>query len=473
MKKSIYIVTSVLLVVALAASFGALRFFFGGASESPPGKEEIPGKPVTIYDARGNVLITADAISDIYDAEYWAYLELVLVEMTECISAKEGCSFEDAQKQLFAREYQVHTAFDSVVFEALKSVKSRWGKTCNTAGAITDLNGNLLAVNSSDAENKVENYALERRSPYSSFKALSVYTPAVEMGIANWSTMYLDTPYKQIKDDSGRLQEWPANATGIFSKKDVTVYEALRTSMNTVAVKCLKDVGVSRSMEFLRDGLGITLAQEEAVVEKYGEEEVIGNIALGYLETGITPVEMAGYYQMFANGGTYIPPKAIQRVELKDGSVWYTRQVEPKQVITSATADMMNKLLQGVVAVGGTGEMAYCRDVAVAGKTGTGDHYADNWFVGVTPGYSLALWHGQHQTNQAEEMFALVVEKLYSQLPNANRNFVTHHNLHQLAYCVHSGKAFSAECTLIDVGYFTSKNALPVCNTCRKGEVAK
>jgi len=470
MKKNLNVITVVFLVVALAVCLGVLWLFFGW---SPTGKETAENKPITIYDAQGNILITTDSGVDIYDTEYWQYLELVLTEMTQIIGQQEECNAAQASKDLFTQAYQIHTAFDSTAFEALKTVESRWGGALNTASAITDLNGNLLAVHCMDAKGKQVNYVLERRSPYSSFKALSVYTPAVEQGIANWSALYVDSPYKQIKDDAGKLQDWPSNASGIFSQKKLTVYEALRTSTNTIAVKCLKDVGVSRSMEFLQKELGIPLTQEEYVVENYGEEEVIGNIALGYLETGITPVEMAGYYQMFANGGNYIPPKTIQTVKLEDNSVWYTRQNEPKQVISSATADTMNKLLQGVVAPGGTGEMARCSNVEVAGKTGTGDHYADNWFVGVTPGYSLAVWHGQYDTNQAEEMFAAVIEKLYSKLPNANRKYVTHHNLHQIAYCVYSGKAFSSECTLIDVGYFASKDAIPVCDTCKKGEVAK
>lgn len=470
MKKRTYIIAAVGLAVALAVSLGALWFFFGW---SPSGKESPEKKPITVYDARGNALITAKKYGDIYGTEYWSYLEVVLQEMTQIISQQENCDTAQAGKALFDREYQIYTSFDATAFEALKAIETQWGRALDTAAAITDLNGNLLAARCTDAKGKQTNYVLERKSPYSSFKALSVYTPAVEKGVANWSTHYLDSPYKQIKDDTGTVQDWPANANGVFSQKNLTVYEALRTSMNTIAVKCLKDVGVSRSIKFLQEGLGIALNQETYVVEKYGEEEVIGNIALGYLETGITPVEMAGYYQMFANGGTYIPPKAVQTVKLSDNSAWYTRQVESKQVISPATADTMNKLLQGVVAPGGTGELARCTDVEVAGKTGTGDDYADNWFVGVTPGYSLAVWHGQSDTNQAEEMFSAVIEKLYSKLPNANRKFVTHQNLYQIAYCVQSGKAFSTQCTLIDVGYFSSKNALPVCDTCKKGEVAK
>ena len=472
MKKKMYVITSVALIVALAVSAGALWLFFG-PGQSQGGKEELPNKPITIYDAQGNVLIATDKESEIYKTEYWSYLEIVLEEMTQIIAQQKQCDTQQARKDLYSQSYEIYTYFDSTTFDALKVLKSRWGKHLNMAGAITDLKGNLLAVYCSDTEDQHINYTLERRSPYSSFKALSVYTPAVEKGIANWSTLYLDSPYKQIINSQGKLEDWPANANGVFSQKNITVYEALRTSMNTVAVKCLKDVGVTQSMKFLQENLGIPLAQEQYVVEKYGEEEVIGNIALGYLETGITPVEMAGYYQMFANGGSYIPPKTVSMVKLEDGSVGYVRKEEAKQVISAATADYMNKLLQGVVAPGGTGQMAQCSDVEVAGKTGTGDSYADNWFVGFTPGYSLAVWHGQHDTNQAEEMFAAVINKLYSNLPNANRKFVTHHNLYQVAYCVHSGKAFSAECTLIDVGYFANKNDLPVCDTCKKGEVAK
>ncbi len=467
MKKIIYIAVPILLVLVMVA-VGTVWLFFGASEEAPPGDDSQETKAITLYDAQGNVLITTKTGTDIYDKENWAYLEMALTEAAQLIAQKEACSVSEAQQRLFTQGYQIYTAFDSAAYEALKTVKARWGETCNTACAITDLKGSLLAVYSTDLEDKQINYAIERRSPYSSFKALSVYTPALEKGIANWSTMYEDSPYKQLADDTGKLQDWPANATGTYSREGLAVYEALRTSLNTVAVKCLADLGITESMAFLQDSLGTPLSEEEYVVQHYGEEEVIGNIALGYLETGITPVEMAGYYQMFANGGSYSSPKTVQGIKLEDGTAWYTRQDTSKQVISPGTADTMNKLLQGVVAAGGTGEQAYCSDVQVAGKTGTGDNYADNWFVGVTPGYSLAVWHGQHESNQAAQMFATVIRELYSKLPNANREFVTHHNLHQVAYCVHSGKAFGAACTQIEVGYYASKDMLPVCDTCGK-----
>ena len=468
MKKSAYIILAVAIVLALAVVLSVMLLFFGGENTPAP-EETLPRKNVTVYDSAGNVLITTDHYTGIYDREDWAYLELVLEETAAWIAEQEKCELIDAREALFTRGYQIHTAYDAAAFEALKAIPSRWGTdACHTAAVLTDLKGSIVAVQCVNADGKYLNYALERRSPYSSFKALSVYTPAVEKGLVNWSSMYEDSPYKKLKGEDGKLQDWPANASGSYSMEDVPVYEALRQSLNTVAVKCLKDVGVENAMDFLQTAFGIPLKEEDYVVENYGVEEVVGNIALGYLETGITPVEMAGYYQIFANGGFYAAPKAVRRLLSEDGTLLYTAKTELKQVISTATADTMNKLLQGVVKNGGTGAAAKSNQVEVAGKTGTGDHYADNWFVGVTPGYSLAVWHGSHDSNQAAEMFAAVIQRLYSNLPEENRKFITHHNLVQIVYCEHSGKAFSEHCTRIDVGYYASADALPVCDACQK-----
>ena len=468
MKKSTYIILAVAIALVLVMVFGIMFLFFGGENTPEP-EETLPRKNLTIYDSQGDPMITTDHYSGIYDQENWAYLELVLEETAAWIAEQESCSMIDAREHLFTRGYQIYTAYDAAAFKALKAIPSRWGTdACHTAAVLTDLKGSIVAAYCCNADGKYLNYALERRSPYSSFKALSVYTPAVEQGIVNWSSVYTDSPYKKLKGEDGSLQDWPANASGSYSMEPAVVYDALRKSLNTVAVRCLKDVGVKNAMDFLQNAFGIPLKEETFVLANYGEEEVIGNIALGYLETGITPVEMAGYYQIFANGGFYASPKAVTCIKGEDGTVLYKPENKLKQVISPATADTMNKLLQGVVKTGGTGAAAASRDVEIAGKTGTGDDYADNWFVGVTPGYSLAVWHGSHDSNQAAEMFAAVIQRLYSDLPEGNRKFITHHNLVQIVYCEHSGKAFSENCTRIDVGYYASKDALSVCDACKK-----
>jgi D-alanyl-D-alanine carboxypeptidase/D-alanyl-D-alanine-endopeptidase (penicillin-binding protein 4) len=100
------------------------------------------------------------------------------------------------------------------------------------------------------------------------------------------------------------------------------------------------------------------------------------------------------------------------------------------------------------------------------GKTGTGDNYADNWFVGVTPAYSCAVWHGQSDSNRADNLFAAVVGGLYGENSDLLRNFITHENLNQIAYCARSGHAFSNRCTRIELGYYKQTDALPVCSVC-------
>ena len=448
-----------LILSAAALALAGLGFAIG----QQPKNED---KGLKIFDREGAVLLTAASRSAFYNTEQWAYLELAVEEAAAAVAQRENCTAQEAEQRLFQEGYSIYTAFDKTADEALGAVAATLGGEQDTAAVFADLDGNILAVRSTDKSQKQVNYATQRRSPCSSFKALSVYTPAVEMGKVNWSTLYEDTPYKQIQNDDGTARDWPSNATGTYSEKTVTVYEALRTSLNTVAVKCLADVGVQAAMEFLRTNFGIALKEEQHMLETYGQEEVIGNLALGYLETGITPVEMAGYYQMFANGGLYRQPKTVVKILDTDGAPVYFEKAEQRQVIRPETADTVNKLLQGVVMSGGTGVQARCPDVEIAGKTGTGDHYADNWFVGVTPGYSLAVWHGKSDGNHAAEAFSTAIRSFYQHRPEENRKFVTHKNLTQIAYCVHSGKAFSEHCTLIETGYFENADTLPVCDVC-------
>lgn len=430
-----------------------------------PGQPKVEPKGVTVLDSRGEVIFQSKQEADIHESLYWAYLDVALDEAAQLVSMPSDSTLQQCREQLFVDGYTLHTVFDAEVFRALQKGINRWDGTLETGCAVTDLQGNLLAVYSSDSQN----YAKAIRSPYSTMKPLSVYTPAVEQGIANWSALYMDEPYKTIKDENGNDVDWPANDSGVYSREQVPVYEALRKSLNTVAVHCLSQVGVSKSIAFLQDKFAMALKEEEYVVETYGEEEVIGNIALGYLETGLTPMDMAGYYQVFANGGNYVQPKAVAKIEDAQQQTVYSRSIQVNQVISPATADVMNKLLQGVVTAGGTGKAAACRNVEVAGKTGTGDAFADNWFVGVTPAYSLAVWHGKHEENQADEMFSSVVEKLYEAYPQANRKFINHQSLYQVIYCTHSGMAFSDNCTTIEMGYF-AESTLPVCDVCqRKG----
>lgn len=428
--------------------------FLGGCS----------GEKVNILDRKDEVLTGLNKSN--FDKEklenkgYWAYLDIVLDEAVQIVSDVEECSVDEAEKLIFEKEYSIYTTFDKQVYDAIDKAQ-KLGENVSFGCAVTDLQGNLLAVYSAgDVEQEYKNFATMKTAPYSSFKPLSVYSPAIESGVATWSTMYEDSPVKQIENEDGSLRDWPANATGTYTEEGVSVYTAIQKSLNTVAVKCLQDYGVEKSITYMKDRFGISLEFEESRLQVLGEEEIIGNVALGYLQDGVSPVDMAGYYQVFANGGMYIAPKTIRKICNADGKTIYERQEETEQVISVQTAFIMNQLLQNVVKPGGTGEKASCDNLLIGGKTGTGDK--GNWFVGFTPQYSCAVWHGTEvRTNTTAEIFSRIISQLNH---DESVQFPEVRSVQKKVFCKESGKLISDKCQKIDMGYYSLDTELPICD---------
>lgn len=422
-----------------------------------------PKKEFSVLDQSGNVIASFEKWYTLEDPKM-VYCDAIVTEASELLAEKYQCGIDKAKSMLWEKKLQVYTYYDADVQKALSEVCSKYKEEFNCGGAVTDLQGNVVAAYGHGIENMDVNYALYATSPYSSLKPLSVYAQAIEKGVINWSTTYEDSAYKQIATSDGSQRDWPTNANGEFSNKGVTIYEAIRKSLNTVAVKTLKDVGILSSVEFLQSNFEIPLSSERYTATIHGEEEIIGNIAMGYLKEGVTPVDMAGYYQIFATGGVYDKPSAIYRICDEEGKELYTREHEPKEVISSVTADLMNKLLQGVAKTGGTGVEAYCENTEVAGKTGSADGNAHCWFAGITPEYSCAIWHSQNYKNLAPALFSRTMEKVYEGNTELKNVFAMHSNLKKFFYCEESGMAISEKCTLVQQGYYVAGTGLQTCD---------
>ena len=418
--------------------------------------------PLTVLDSKGEKIVEYKSLSKYEKDENNAYIQIAVDEAVKIIAEKQNLSEKTAKKQLFNGGYTLYTAFDSAVDKALNKTCDSLDKEINIGGAITDLNGNLIAAYSTDSKDNL-NFATKLTDPCSAFKPLSVYAQAVENGVINWSTRYEDSPYKQIKGEDGKYRDWPKNASNVYTKRYAYPFQAIKESINTVAVKCLKDVGVNNSVDFLQTKLGISLADEKYTASVYGEDEIIGNIALGSLSKGVSVVDMAGYYQMFANGGYYSAPKAVLKITDNNSNEIYKIENKPQQVIKATTSELMNRMLREVVTVGGTGEKANCGDVEVAGKTGTDETGANNWFVGVTPQYSCSVWHSTQANNTAPEIFSAIVNEIYENNTSAVKSFTYKAGLSTVAYCTETGKMAKAGCTLIRVGYFTHDNVPSLC----------
>ncbi len=422
-----------------------------------------PQKKFTVFDQTGEAIATFEKWYTLEDYKM-VYCDVAVTEAAEILSEKYQCSTEKAKAMLWDKSFQVYTYYEADVQIALATACMKYKKDFNCGGAVTDLQGNVVAAYGHGVDHMDVNYAMHATSPYSSLKPLSVYAQAIEKGVINWSSTYEDTAYKQITGSNGSKRDWPTNANGEYSNKAVTIYEGIRKSLNTVAVKCLKDVGILSSVEFLQSNFEIPLSSERYTATVHGEEEVIGNIAMGYLKEGVTPIDMAGYYQIFATGGSYDKPSTIYKICDKDGKEIYTREYAPKEVITPVTADLMNKLLQGVAKTGGTGVEAHCKNTEVAGKTGSADGNEQCWFAGITPEYSCAIWHGQNYKNLAPVLFSRTMDNVYEGNSELKNMFAMHSNLQKIMYCEESGMGISKNCTLVQMGYYVPGTQLETCN---------
>jgi penicillin-binding protein 1A len=208
------------------------------------------------------------------------------------------------------------------------------------------------------------------RQPGSSFKPI-VYLAAIERG-ANEYTMVDDSPLTE-----GRYH--PQN----FGNKyygEVPLIEALTWSLNTVAVKLAKAVGIDQVIGVARR-MGITADLEP-------------NLALALGSSEVPMLEMAQVYATIASGGHAIKAYGITKVySEKSNKILYKFEPEPApQVFRSSDIQILVNMMMSVIQ-NGTGQAAKAA-YFVAGKTGTSQDYRDAWFDGFTNDYIGVVWFG-------------------------------------------------------------------------------
>ncbi|MEW6171550.1 MAG: PBP1A family penicillin-binding protein, partial [Bacillota bacterium] len=215
-----------------------------------------------------------------------------------------------------------------------------------------------------------------KRQPGSAFKPIIAYGPAIE---------YLGmSPEKTVKDEPVRYGSYvPKNADGKY-RGSITLQNALALSVNVVAVELLDEVGLGRAMDFA-GGLGIKLDAEKEGL----------SLALGGLNRGVTPLEMAAAYAAFANGGEYIRPTAVTRIFQSNGTILEEYKPERRRAMRRETAQAVTTMLRAAVRYG-TGTGARIGSLA-AGKTGTTDEGKDIWFCGWVPKMVGVVWMGWDQ----------------------------------------------------------------------------
>ncbi|NPA13524.1 MAG: PBP1A family penicillin-binding protein [Aquificae bacterium] len=214
-----------------------------------------------------------------------------------------------------------------------------------------------------------------KRQPGSSFKPF-VYTTAIMKGY---------TQITQIEDepvaiwDPTKNEEWvPRNYHGEYNGT-VILREALARSLNAASVNLFLALGYDPV---------ISLARQMGIKSKLPK---VPSLVLGSAE--VSPLEMAGAYNTFANGGIHCEPYFVEKVVDANGMVVYHHTQNCKRVIPEGENAVMVDMLQAVVKEG-TGRRATILGFPVAGKTGTTNDYTDAWFAGFSTNLTTVVWVG-------------------------------------------------------------------------------
>jgi len=225
------------------------------------------------------------------------------------------------------------------------------------------------------------------RQPGSSFKPF-IYAASLERGLTP-ATQISDMPFSLTAEQTGSKPWSPKNYGGHYEPM-LTMRQALYKSKNMVSIRILQAIGPQYAQDYVTR-FGFDKSRQPAVLP----------MALG--AGSVTPLQLAGGYSVFANGGYRVTPYLVDRVTDSTGRI--IMQARPTiagdaaaRAIDPRTAYVMDDLLRGVAT---SGTAARARQVLkrgdIAGKTGTTNESVDAWFAGYTPSVVGIAWLGYDQ----------------------------------------------------------------------------
>ncbi|GFN30797.1 penicillin-binding protein 1A [Paenibacillus xylaniclasticus] len=356
---------------------------------------------------------------------YPAFVDFVVDEAVE----KSGIS----EEELRIGGYKIYTTLNPV---AQNAVEKQFADDANFEQSPDDIkvqgsmiiidhrNGEIQAIaGGRDYKKKTWNRVTKSRQPGSSFKPIAAYGPALETGKF--------TPDSTLRDDKQCFGDYcPSDSNSVKYVGAISMKQAIKESRNLPAVWLLDQIGVDKGLEFAKK-LGFELSPEDRNLA----------IALGGLTNGVSPLQMATAYSVFANDGKSVDPHTVKSIDNRNDDPVYTYHApRAKQLIKQSTAAGLTEIMLGVTEPGGTGTKAKL-DRPVAGKTGTTQHgfkdlkssaNRDVWFVGYTPEWTAAVWMGYDKTDkqhllqkssgQAAAMFGKVMSEAMKNVPRGSFN---------------------------------------------------
>ena len=397
------------------------------------------------------------------DEDYYSYFEdQVINDVVRDLSEKTGYDQTIVRKMLMTGGYKIYSTLNPDVQAAVEEVYQNLDNIPNTASSqqlqsgiviIDNKTGDVVAVAGGVGEKQgslILNRATQSYlSPGSTIKPVSVYAPALELGLITPATVMDDTPYSFTD-----ARHWPKNSDSIY-RGLMNINEAVSLSINTIPVKLVAQMTPEYSFEFAKEKMGLsTLVSSyvNAAGDTFSDVD-LAPLAMGGLTRGVTVKAMAQAYATFANEGVYREARTYTKVVDSDGKVVLDNTQQSHVAMKDMTAWYITYMLENTVE-SGTGTAAQIANMTVAGKTGTTTSDFDRWFAGYTPYYTGVVWCGyddpeevvltDSSTNPAIVLWQKVMEQVHDGL--ANKEFNKPTNVVECTVCRDSGLLMTDAC---------------------------
>lgn len=227
------------------------------------------------------------------------------------------------------------------------------------------------------------------RSVGSATKPLTVYGPAIDTKEMTAATIIDDSPVPYEIGKKYGSSSNPYNPTNQDKsyRGPVTLREALRYSLNVVAVKIEDKIGLKT---------GLSYGEKFGLKYNKNSRQSIATLALGQFNNdkdGGNTFLLSAAYGTFGNSGIYTQPVLYTKVIDATGKTLLESNPETQRILSPQAAYVMYDVLKEPV-LNYTAKPAKFGDIPVAGKTGTTSDNKDLWFAGLTPYLSASVWIG-------------------------------------------------------------------------------
>ena len=267
-------------------------------------------------------------------AVYSYHTDSVIQEVTEEIAKKYKITETFAMNYLETAGVKIYSTQDSKIqkeieleFEKKQYIlPSKIGNNSSQAAMviIEHKTGYVLGcvggLGKKDSVRPLNRVTQSIRQTGSAIKPLAILAPAIDKKIITASSIYDDTE----KDFEKGYH--PLDYTSPLGL--ITVRRAVESSQNVPFVEIMEQLTPNTSMKYLKN-MGISsLTSEDANLA----------LALGGLDSGISPLEMTAGYATIANDGQYIEPSFYTLVEKRNGKPLIKSKQKKKVVLSKESA---------------------------------------------------------------------------------------------------------------------------------------